>query len=353
MTGSAGQLTFKRVNGQTVVSEKVTETTNRRTSAQQKQRMKWANIVAMYRGVAPLLNCAFENKASGVSDYNMFMKLNLQNTPVYLTKSEVAACACVAAPYQITQGSLPAIVLSGDAGQSVTDIAVGSLSIDADTTIAQFSNAVVENNSGYSYGDQISFIYAIQSLDAVSGAPKCEFYGEAILLDKSSEVKVYDAVSQRGFSVSGGYLAGNIDFVGAYAWIHSRKSSGSTLVSSQVMENYNEVIYAEYTGDDAYQRAVETYGGENSTFLTPDEQTESGDTPTPVTTKVKLTLIAGEHGSVDPAGTTEYEKGTEVTIKAVSDSGYQFDQWSDGNYNATRTITMDADTELTASFEAI
>ena len=294
LNGSAGQLTFKRVNGQTVVSEKVTQTTDRRTSAQMRQRMKWPNLVAMYKGIAPLLNMAFENKPKGSSDYNMFMRANLSATPVYMTKTEQTAGACVAAPYQITQGSLPAIVLSGDAGASVTDIKCG-IAIDADTTIKAFSDAVVSANSNYSYGDQISFIYAIQSVDAVTGAPKCEFYGEAILLDKESEVKVLDAVSARGFSVSGGYLAGSIDFVGVYAWVHSRKSSGSTLVSSQVMVNYNEVIYNEYIGDDAYQRAVETYGGENTTFLTPDEQSESGDTPTPtpVTTKVKLTLVAG------------------------------------------------------------
>ena len=350
LNGSAGQLTFKRTGGQTIVSEKITQTTNRRTSAQQKQRMKWANIVAMYKGVSPLLNMAFENKAAGVSDFNMFMKLNLQNTPVYLTKSEVAASACVAAPYQITQGSLNSIVLSGEAGASVTDIKCG-IAIDENTTIAAFSNAVVSANSGYSYGDQISFIYAIQSVDALTGAPKCEFYGEAILLDKSSEVKVLEAVSARGFSVSGGYLAGNIDFVGCYAWVHSRKSSGKTLVSPQVLVNYNEDVYNEYIGDAAYQRAVATYGGENDNFLTRSEQSESGDTP--VTDKVKLTLTSNDEslGTVSPAGTTSYAKGTSVTIKAIAGTTGFFKQWSDGNTNAERTIVMDEDTTLEATFQ--
>ena len=55
MTGSAGQLTFKTVNGQTVVSEKVTAVKNSRTAGQQRQRMKWVNIIRMYSGIAPLL----------------------------------------------------------------------------------------------------------------------------------------------------------------------------------------------------------------------------------------------------------------------------------------------------------
>ena len=350
LNGSAGNLTFKRTGGQTVVSEKVTSTTNRRTSAQQKQRMKWANIVAMYKGVAPLLNMAFENKTSGVSDYNMFMKINLQNTPVYLTKSEVAANACVAAPYQITQGSLPSIIISGDAGESVTDIALGSLAISASTTVKEFSNAVVENNDNYSYGDQIAFIYCVQTKDAVTGAPKCEFYGESIVLDKNSEVALLDSVSNRGFSVSGGYLALGSDWgetAGAYAWVHSRKSSGKTLVSTQILICDNETVYSEYTGTDAYQRAVETYGGENSTFLTPTEQTESA-------TKYTLTLSVDNesNGSLDPSvGTHEYAAGTQVVITATGKDGHSFDCWNDGTDDNPRTVTMTGNMTLKALFE--
>ena len=85
MTGSAGQFTFKRISGKTIVSEKVTTTTNTRTTAQQKHRMKWPNLIKMYAGVAPLLNCAFENKPQGLSDYNLFVKVNFPGTKVYLT----------------------------------------------------------------------------------------------------------------------------------------------------------------------------------------------------------------------------------------------------------------------------
>ena len=45
-----------------------------------------------------------------------------------------------------------------------------------------------------------------------------------------------------------------------------------------------------------------------------------------------------------------YEEGTSVTITATPNSGYLFTQWSDGNKQATRTITMDKDYTLTATF---
>ncbi|MBP5507181.1 MAG: hypothetical protein J6Y23_04965, partial [Prevotella sp.] len=113
MKGSMGNLTFKQVKGQTIVSEKVTELANPRTDAQMRTRTRFTNIVAMYKGIRPLLNYGFESKPKTLSDYNMFVKLNMQRTPIYLTKQAVAGGACVATAYQISQGSLPAIVVTG------------------------------------------------------------------------------------------------------------------------------------------------------------------------------------------------------------------------------------------------
>lgn len=67
----------------------------------------------------------------------------MQQQPVYLTKYLVERGACVIAPYSISQGTLPAIVVTSDGTNDVTDIAVGSLTINEQTTVAQFANAVV------------------------------------------------------------------------------------------------------------------------------------------------------------------------------------------------------------------
>lgn len=272
MSGSVGQLTFKRMAGRTVVSEKVSTVTNRRTSAQQKHRMKWPNLIRMYSGVSPLLNCAFEKKSSGISDYNMFVKTNFAASKVYLTKSETASMACVAAPYQITAGSLDTVTWDGEPGASVTNIKVGSLNITDTTTVKELSNAVVLNNAEFNYGEQISFIIVRQEKHPITGFPMCRFKGECIVLDKNSDVKVYDIVSKEGFSVSNGRLACSLgsNFQGAYAWVHSSKESGQTLVSTQVMTVKND-LYDEYSSEAAYQRAVKTYGGENDDFLTPND----------------------------------------------------------------------------------
>lgn len=65
----------------------------------------------------------------------------------------------------------------------------------------------------------------------------------------------------------------------------------------------------------------------------------------------KLTLKATEGGTVSGGGT--YEKGTKVTIKATPNDGYRFVSWSDGNTNASRSITVNAKRTLTATFEKV
>ena len=274
MKGSAGSLTFKQVNGQTVVTEKATTVKNTRTSGQQRQRTKWGNVVQMYKGIMPLINGGFEKKALRCSDYQMFMKVNMPITDIYLTRSEVAGGGCIAAPYQITQGTLPSIVIAGSGDNARTDIKLGDLVIDAETLVKDFAIAVVNNNADYDFGDQISFFDVLQRVNAVTGIPYCQFLATNVVLDKASEVKLLDLVSKYGFATVDGFL-GHIEGEGAgvFAWVHTRKSSAKTLVSTQSLINNNDEMIAEYSGNQAYKRSVDTYGGENSSFLTPGTTT--------------------------------------------------------------------------------
>lgn len=272
MDGSVGDLTFKQVNGMTIVSEKITQMTNPRSDGQMRVRTRWNNIVAMYKGIRPKLKKGFESKPAGLSDFNMFMKMNMQKEPVYLTKQAVAGGACIAAPYQITQGSLPAIVITGTGNAAVTDINLGATSLSNTTTIAQFAKAVVDSNPDYQYGDQISFFKVEQKTNAETGIPYCQFSAWKVVLDAAdTETKLWDVVAREGFSTSDGCLAhSNANFVGAFGWVHSRKSNGKTLVSSQSLIAANDAILAQYQGDLAYNLARSSYGMSEDVYLTPN-----------------------------------------------------------------------------------
>ena len=82
----------------------------------------------------------------------------------------------------------------------------------------------------------------------------------------------------------------------------------------------------------------------------------SDETSTPVTpppspiVKYTITLSAGEGGTVSTTG-GEYEAGQTVTVTATPQGEYLFKNWSDGNTNATRTITVSSNSTLTANFE--
>ncbi len=72
--------------------------------------------------------------------------------------------------------------------------------------------------------------------------------------------------------------------------------------------------------------------------------------------EVRYTLTLGVNdgamGSV--IGTAgDYKAGMAVNISAAANAGYEFVGWSDGETAATRTVTMDANKNLTANFEPI
>ena len=171
INGSAGNLTFKHTGGQTIVSEKVTQTNDPKTELQVKHSMKWTNVIRNYQVLRPYMKLAFGGFQHSRSDYNKFVSANLALTPVYLTKSEVNAGACVMAPYKITNGKLNSIVITGHGSQAVTDIALGSLTINDETTVADFSNAVVQNNKDFEYGDQITYFLLTQHINTVTCTP--------------------------------------------------------------------------------------------------------------------------------------------------------------------------------------
>lgn len=62
-----------------------------------------------------------------------------------------------------------------------------------------------------------------------------------------------------------------------------------------------------------------------------------------------LTVTAGTGGTVSGGGSYNY--GATATLKAIPSAGYHFVKWSDGNTNASRTVTVTGNATYTATFE--
>ena len=273
LRGSIGQYTFQRLNGQTVAKEKVEKKAIPvRTLTQMMRRVRWANLVNMYRAFEGTLHPSFESKDPRVSDYNMFMQANIGSSNVALSKNEAVQGACVVAPYQITRGQLPGIMVSIDSSHmAVTDISVASLSIGASTTLKAFSDAIIQNNPTWRDGDQLSLYVATQTVDGVSGMPRVEMQAIEVTLDTSDEdTLLVDITGQNVYDVQDGMLKYKGVVMGGVACVHSRKVNGKTIVSTQRLIVDNPTL-AQYTTQAAFDTAIQSYGGVNKEqFLTPN-----------------------------------------------------------------------------------
>lgn len=334
LQGSAGNLTFRQNGGKTFVSEKITQTTNAKTELQQKHRMKWANIIREYQVLQPYMKLAFGGTRNGRNDYNKFVSANLAQTPVYLTKEEVNAGVCIVAPYEITHGTMKSVSVAGKGKEAVTDISLGGLKITATTTVAEFSNAVVQNNKAYEYGDQITYFLLTQELNDVTHIPLAHVDACCIMLNKDSEAKLLTLVDERGFSVKNGCLAAlsTNDFGNhGMAWIHSRKKVSKTLISTQYLVCDNKVL-EEYQSDAAYNEAVESYGGTSNVYLSPKGKISlTPDTPTTTTPSGGASSGTGSTGNSGAGNTNAGNSGAGSTGTTVNpDSGAGSEEGSDG-----------------------
>lgn len=280
ISGRVGALMFsKKKSGKTSVylapEKKDTPT---RTRLQMLIRLVWANLGALYTMFHKTLKQGHENLKDGMSDYNAFIQDNTKLCRVYISKSEHLSGGCVLAPVQITRGSMPSIAHEvNGAGVLVTDIDLGTLTIDDETTVSEFSIAVESNNDDFEEGDQITFFYGQQTIDSVTEVPRAKIKGFKVKLDVEDETGLWNVVSALGFSTVGGKLGMNQTIVdGAAAWIHSREDDQGNLKVSTQRLYVDSSVLSSYMGDEAFESSVESYGGLNGSrkvFLRPDNET--------------------------------------------------------------------------------
>ena len=158
----------------------------------------------------------------------------------------------------------------------VSSIALGSLTISATTTVAQFSQAVIDNNASFLEGDQITFFHGIQTVDSVTRTPRASITGYKVVLSTADDTPLWNIVSQLGFSVADNKLATSVEITnGAAVWVHSREAVDGTLkVSTQFFYVENSAL-ATYQSNSAILASVNSYGGINSAavYLQPELNT--------------------------------------------------------------------------------
>ena len=81
-------------------------------------------------------------------------------------------------------------------------------------------------------------------------------------------------------------------------------------------------------------------------------QSTTPEPESPAPTQYTLTVTAGEGGTVSTEGGT-YDEGTNINVSAQVIQGYVFTGWNDGSTTNPKSITVNQDTSLSASFISI
>ena len=273
--GSAGDLTYSVKRGEQVISARVEKMTNPRTPAQMTQRIKFPNIVALYRSLRPFLGECFDQprrkSSRGLAPiYNRFIGLNLLSLPAYLTRTEYATGYCIAAPYQISDGSLPAILTRSCGPDTLTDIFLGDLQLTPDTPVSQFSLAVIRHNPLYFPGDSLLHLDLLQYADPATGVPLVSAHLYTVTLDPADTRPLRSVAPSIGFSSISSYLARpsapdtacpsneKSPSPCAFAWIHTRLTPEGLQASPQRLILHNP-LFQLYNSDTARARALRSY----------------------------------------------------------------------------------------------
>ena len=268
-----GGVVFYTRSGETIARELAPAVSNPRTRPQMENRVKLGNVVGVYRANRAWMPGAFEDKQEKETDYNAFVRMNISNNAVALTKQHIAEGAAVAAPYRITSGSIQSVEYYRNQTGLITNLYTGALVMTIATTIGQLSQALIQNNNNISQGMQLSLVVNIQRRNENTQLPFIVTRVYEIVLNNESQELVNEYIPIEIFKTmetDGNPLMfeGATLGDGAAAFILSKTEAGRTRVSSQTMALFgSQTTYSIYTSAAAVRAAIESYGETVDNFL--------------------------------------------------------------------------------------
>lgn len=271
-SGKIGNMVLYRSGGEQRMRVYLESIKNPRSQTQMNQRVQLANLVAFYRIAQPFLVGSFQIKDIKLSSYNSFVKANLGNVKVFLTKTLAAQNACVAAPYRISDGDIPSIGVTGAGVASVTNLALGAgLVIDDNTTVGTVSAALLALNANVKAGMQLNYLSLLQGINPVTKSPYLSYNFYSFVIDTTSTDNFREKMPSYAFSNVNGFV-GHGDSIGdgGFAWVLSKKdATGAVTASSQNLILTNQALFEQYSSESARQKASESYGPISEQLLDP------------------------------------------------------------------------------------
>lgn len=283
--GGAGGYSFYVRGGEQVVRQRKNNSnygdSASRTRAQMIRRIMWGNLVNIYKAIREWQQKAYDTKAIGQTDYNLFMKLNIPMASVGVTKAACEQGFAVFENYQVSKGSLPPVdyKLSAQNDDIITNIVYES-AILATTTVGEFSAEIIAKNPQFKAGDNIAFIFFRNHQYIGAEWPYAYSVYTEVTLNTADTSILMDIpeIGRRLIEGPDNVLHVDIDAptpggepeVEGIAIIHTRKVSGQLFVSSQSILMESDQFIQRYSGEAWYQTCIDSYGIDAEVPLDPN-----------------------------------------------------------------------------------
>ena len=283
--GGAGGYTFYVRGGEQVVRQRKNNSnygeSASRTRSQMIRRIMWGNLVNIYKAIKSWQQKAYDTKAIGQTDYNLFMKLNIPMASVGVTKAACEQGFAVFENYQVSKGSLPPVNYTLDAPNHdiITNIVYTS-AITAATTVGEFSAEIIAKNPQFQAGDNIAFIFFRNHQYIGAEWPYAYSVYTEITLNTSDTRILMDLPEIGQRIIEGPDNVLHVDYtapspggdpqVEGIAIIHTRKVNGQLFVSSQNILMESDQFIQRYSGEEWYQTCIDSYGIDTEVPLDPN-----------------------------------------------------------------------------------
>lgn len=271
-TGSIGSVTLQVNKGQQIAKSKITNMTNPRTRAQMIQRLRWANVVLMWKlSILSFLKGFFFKKQTW-SWFNAFVSVNVKAPAIYLPKNYVQRNAEVLAPYYVSDGNLPTIsasfsYVSSDSTYYVRLDTVLKSGLGQDSKVKEVTAELIAKDPNMQEGDALCFIALIQTFDD-KGYPHIRLRRNKFILSLTDERTIgaigfwINQITESGSTTTRlVFEATREDEICAYTIVHSRAKDNGIDVSRQQLILTDD-WYENFTSEEALDRAIQTYNGD-------------------------------------------------------------------------------------------
>lgn len=266
------QLLSKVEHNMNVVGIAPSSVYNPKTTFQASQRMRMRAAVNFYREIGYILNHSWQGTKYKSPSRNRYMQLALRKGNYAIPFLEKGDTSFVPGEYPVSEGGLMGVDITGINNNTVyTGLIAGDSELES---IADVSNAIINNNAGFYNGDKLTFIFVQERY--ANNMPFYNAVSVQLILDTSNTTLWEDMESMKlgiseidgkfVFSLSGSARSNSYCKAAAIIHVRAPQSSGGSPAwqRSNSSMYVHEDILNRYMSSDAFNTALASYQQDNA-----------------------------------------------------------------------------------------